>query len=265
MIAALQNFGDSPSPEIGWAGVMRSVEQGFRETLIDSGGLIAEDPGEQPGHCVDQQSSREFAAAQDKITYRNLFVDQVGGNAFVDPFVPATDKQQFRNPAEPAGGLLGEQRSLGRHQDNLPIMTLFSENCFGGVKDRFGFEQHSLAAAEGTVVDGAMAVIGPLAEVMGMEFEQSGGGGFGDDAVVKGTAEEIRKDGENVELHGAAALVAVQLEQTVGQGGPDEPVGWIDDGADGPGEGDERTGFELNEIGAGHFEGGCDDAQRGAG
>jgi hypothetical protein len=110
-----------------------------------------------------------------------------------------------------------------------------------------------------------MSVEVPLSVVVGMEFEQSGGGGFGDDTVAERTAEEIRKDGENVELHGAAALVAVQLEQTVGQGGPDEPVGWIDDRADGPGEGDERTGFELNEIGAGHFEGGGDDAQRGAG
>ena len=75
-------------------------------------------------------------------------------------------------------------------------------DAFHGFEDGRGFEQHAFAAAEGPIVDGAMPVVRPGAEVVDVDLDQAGFGGFGDDAVLEGALKEVGEDGEDAEDHG---------------------------------------------------------------
>jgi hypothetical protein len=82
---------------------------------------------------------------------------------------------------------------------------------FEGFVDGLGLEDHALAATEGTVVYGAVTVVGEGAEVVDVGAGEAGAEGSGDDAVAEDAlgldarggegAEELRKDGEDVEAH----------------------------------------------------------------
>jgi hypothetical protein len=50
-----------------------------------------------------------------------------------------------------------------------------------------------------------MPIVRPLAEVVDMDLDQTGFGGFRYDAVLERAVEEIRKDGEDSEDHYLAA------------------------------------------------------------
>ena len=43
-----------------------------------------------------------------------------------------------------------------------------------------------------------MTVVGPVPEIVDLDFDESSFGGLGDDAVMEGAREEIGEDGEDV-------------------------------------------------------------------
>ena len=66
----------------------------------------------------------------------------------------------------------------------------------------WGLKAHAFAAAEGTVVHGAMAVVGEVAQVVGGDVARAAGDGPAQDSVVERAGEEVGEDGEDVEAHG---------------------------------------------------------------
>ena len=84
------------------------------------------------------------------------------------------------------------------------------EGCEGLI-DGLGLEDHTLAAAEGAVVYGAVPVVGEGAEVVDVRGGKVCAEGSGDDAMAEDSlgvgagggdrAEELREDGEDVEAH----------------------------------------------------------------
>ena len=75
---------------------------------------------------------------------------------------------------------------------------------FEGFGEGLGFEDHAFASAKGTVVDGAVTVVGEVAEVVGADFYEAGGDGALDDSVLEDAGEEAGEDGDDVESHGCA-------------------------------------------------------------
>ncbi len=88
-----------------------------------------------------------------------------------------------------------------------------------------GLEDHAFAAAEGTVVYGAVAVVGEGAEVVRGDLDCAGGDGAAEDAVIEHAGEEVREDGEDVEAHGGWLQC-----RTWGQGGSEQSFGFVSDG-----------------------------------
>jgi hypothetical protein len=77
-----------------------------------------------------------------------------------------------------------------------------------GEGKRLGLEDHAFAAAEGAVVDGAVAVVGEGAEIVDMDGHQSFALGAAHDAVLEDALEEGGEDGDDVETHAAPGVTA---------------------------------------------------------
>ena len=129
---------------------------------------------------------------------------------------------------------------------------------FDAVKDGLGLEDHAFAAAEGTVVHGAMAVVGEVAQVVGGDVDRAAGDGPAQDSVVERAGEEVGEDGEDVEAHGhfsGAARLGWRLSSArpSGRAMRMDFGGGVERDEEGAGEGDE----ELVAGGGGEDEERC--------
>ena len=69
------------------------------------------------------------------------------------------------------------------------------------LEDGGGLHEHALTAAEGRVVDRAVAVMGPVAQVVRGKVEDAGPLGPAHDGGVQVGSKDLRKDGERLEPH----------------------------------------------------------------
>ena len=75
---------------------------------------------------------------------------------------------------------------------------------FNTFKDWFRLQHHTFAAAEGSVIHGAVAVVGKRPQVVDDYFYQSRFTGAPDNSVIERSAEKVWKDGNDVAAqHGA--------------------------------------------------------------
>jgi hypothetical protein len=187
---------------------------GFAEAFVAAGVGVAEDAGEEADGGVEDDGGGELAAGEDVVADGELFVAEELADALVDAFVTAADEDHAVEGGETASGGLREALALRGEQDHGLFVRL--AGCAGGfggkgqgleaVEDGLGLEDHALAAAEGTVVDGAVTVVGEGAEVVDVGSGDAGAEGARDDAVAQDAlvgegAKELRKDGEDVEAH----------------------------------------------------------------
>ena len=70
-----------------------------------------------------------------------------------------------------------------------------------GLGQRLGLQHHAFAAAEGAVVDGAMAVVGEVAQIVDAHLDQSFGQRAAQNAVLEDAGEEAGKDGDDLKAH----------------------------------------------------------------
>jgi hypothetical protein len=171
---------------------------------------VAEDAREQADDGVDDDGCGELAAGEDVVADGELFVTEELADALVDAFVAAADEDDAVELAEPAGDGLGEALALrGEQDDGLAGCGGVGEAIgFGGdaerleaLEDGLGLEDHAFAAAEGAVVDGAMAIMGEGAEVVGVGLCLTLAECTLEDAVIEGATEELGKDSDDVEAH----------------------------------------------------------------
>jgi len=231
VVAADEDFGNFPAAIVGGAGVVGKIEQGAAvgERSVEGGGLrffsafeqaerfilrrgfVAESAGEQASDGVDDESGGEFAAGENEIADRDFFGSEMFGDAFVHTFVATAEEEYAVELRVAARGFLAEALA-GRGEQNYGGVGIkcrlsrgvaygTAEERFDGFKQRFWLEDHAFAAAEGAIVDGAMAVFGEFAQVLNVDVDDLGFAGATHDAVFEGAAEELGEDGDQVEAH----------------------------------------------------------------
>ena len=84
------------------------------------------------------------------------------------------------------------------------------------LEDGLRLEDHALATAEGAVVDGAMTVVGPVAEVVSVNRGEVGAEGALEDAVAERALEEAGKEGDEVKAHEGLAGRDPRFESIAG-------------------------------------------------
>ena len=192
--------GGAPSSAVG----IRSV--GAAKAFEFAGRLVAENSGEQAHGGVENDGGSEFSAGENIVSDREFAVGESFGDALVDSFIASADEDDALHVRELARGGLRESLALRGEQDNglaAGVAGFFGRDGqrLDGFGERFRFEHHAFAASKGTVVDGAVAVVGEAAQVVHGDADRPGGEGAGDDSVFQDAGEEARKDGDDVELH----------------------------------------------------------------
>jgi hypothetical protein len=98
VIPVAEDLGDLPTPENGRTGVVGVLEESGGEALVPGRGLVAEDPGQEPGDGLDDHDRRHLPPGQDVVADGELTVDKMVGDPFVDPFVTATEEGETPRP-----------------------------------------------------------------------------------------------------------------------------------------------------------------------
>ena len=201
MVAAEEHGRDLPPPVLGRARVLRVLEEAIGERFVFGRSLVAKGARDVPRDGVDDDHGRQFAAREDVVADRYLEVYAMLDEARVHPFVTAADEDEARLASECAREGVGEAHALRREVDD--------EAGFGCVRAR-GLERgiedvdahdHPLAATEGVVIDGAMAVAGGLADIVQVEVEEAGFARAPEDGDIERAGEGGREEGEDIDAH----------------------------------------------------------------
>lgn len=227
VIPVLQGIRDRDTFKNSRPGVMRVVEQtagpvGGAWGAVRCGGIkrvvpfaeafkpcrigMAEDAREQAGDGIDDESGRKLAAGKNEVAHGELAIAEKVWNALIDTLVAPAKKDDAVKCRQLASDGLCEARATGGKQDDgFPgrIAVRFGRDAERRttLKERPGLENHALAPAEGAVIDRTMPVVGELTQVMKVCGKLAVAQSPMQDAVAKGTLEEVGKEGNDIEAH----------------------------------------------------------------
>ena len=200
MVAREQHLGHVHAPEARGPRVLGVLEQpGGREGLVDRAHLVAERSGQKAADRVDHDERGELPARQDVVAEgEDLVGERVG--PLVHPLVATADEQQPLHAGEALGDALVEAASAGREEHDV-----WPRPGAGDVLDRLedglGLHEHALAAPERGVVDRAVTVVGPVAQVVGAKVEHARAARPPEDRDAQVGLEDLGKDGERLTEH----------------------------------------------------------------
>src|SRR5215218_4617612 len=199
VVARAEHGRDLQAPVDGRPGVLRVLEQAGRERLVGGRGGVAHHPGDQPGHGVQDHQGGRLPAGQDEVADRQDLVD-AGADALVDALVAAAAQDQARLGGQAPGDPVVEATAVGgeQHDPGRAVGLQVVE----GVEPGAGAHDHAGAAAEGGVVDAAVPVGGPVAQVVQADLDQAALPRLAEQAGGQGRGEEPGEDGDDVDQHG---------------------------------------------------------------
>ena len=102
---------------------------------------------------------------------------------------------------------LFERFALWRHEDDAGVG---GAEFFDGGEEWFRFEEHALASAAKVVVGLAMFVGGPVAELVGVDFDDAGFLGALDDAFAEWGESDLGEEGEDFDFHRGYQLLVIR-------------------------------------------------------
>ena len=123
-----------------------------------------------------------------------------GADALVDALVAAAAQDQPGLGGQPLGDPVVEAAAVGGEEHD-PGRALGLQ-VVQGVEPGPGEHDHAGAAAEGGVVDAAVAVAGPVAQVVQADLDQAPLPRLAEQAGGQGRGEEPGEDGDDVDEHG---------------------------------------------------------------
>ena len=189
VVARQQHLGDlEPAPRRRLR-VHRVLQQPGRAVrLLDEGLGVADDAGQQPADGLDDDEGRDLAAVQHVVADGELGhrdvrpVRVVRGDPRVDALVPAAGEAPARTRA---ASVLGGRAGVNGSPDGVGTIS----RCAPGVRapsssaapHGVGAHDHAGAPAERGVVDRAVPVRRPVAQVVHAQVEQPGGPGLADE------------------------------------------------------------------------------------
>src|SRR5579875_479187 len=193
VVAAAQHLGNLEASEARRPRVLGVLEQAGGEALLARRRLVAEHPGNEPGHRLEDDEGRELATGEHVVTDGELAVHERVGDALVDPLVAAAQQGERPELGEAGAAALVESLAARREQ----VERTGRSGRLHGREDRAGGEHHAGAAAEGCVVDGSPGVGGPRPQVVHGELEQPRAPGPAEDAGVRVRLDDVGEDRED--------------------------------------------------------------------
>lgn len=197
MIPRKEDRGDFPSLKLDRTRVMGMVEQARLEGFGDGRPIVTQHAGNESHDRVGQHKGPQHAVGEDVVADRDLIVHEMVGHTLVDPLVMTAKQDQVFRLRILADDRLFQGSPLGREEDHLgPGSAEFGQR--GG--DRFDLHHHAGTAAVRGVVDRAVAVMGPSAQIDGLESHQPGLLGTAKDTLAEDALGDGGYGGQDLDL-----------------------------------------------------------------
>src|SRR3954454_5711120 len=214
VVAREQHLRDAaPTPERG-LGEDRVLQQAVLVRLLDQRAGVAENSGDEPRHGLDHGqhghlSPVEHVVAEGDDADRHP-LPRLVVHPLVDALVPAAGEREPGLRRELACHRLGERRAAGAGDDQVRYAARSGRVrplVHDGVQclaPRLRAHDHALASSVRRVVDGAVAVVGEVAQVVHPQVDQALLTGLADQREAE-RLKVVREDGEDVEPQRACA------------------------------------------------------------
>ena len=228
MVSADQDGGHTVATKGKRACVLRAFEQAIqagRMAILVSAGIVAQSARLQTCNGIDQDHGSQFTAADHVVAEADFVRCQLEAHPFVDPLVAPTDQSDPVLLCQFCDDALGQRPPLRAQKDHwqrcgqcgrgvwVPVgersgRGLHRQRPAGGARqngfecshDRFGFHDHSAAAAVGCIIADVVAVGGEVANVVEANRNQCALQCPGDDALPEWADKHCWEEGEEIEV-----------------------------------------------------------------
>lgn len=132
--------------------------------------LVAQGAGNQAYDGIGNDHSGKFATREHVVADRQTLIG-IRIRALVDALVATAHKQQALTFEQALGHMLRKRLATGGKKHNRRLGTL-GANSLDGLCDRLDLHEHALPAAVRLVIDGTMAVVRPVAQVIRLKIKR---------------------------------------------------------------------------------------------
>src|SRR3712207_5947971 len=175
--------------------------------LLDEAVRVPHDAGEEPTHGLDHREHRDLSPVDDVVADADqAHAGPLGGvveDALIDALVPAAAEHEVILAGELVRHRLGEKLARGRREDHerrLNAVRRLGEDAVERLAPRLRLHDHSGPAAVRGVVDGAVPVVGEIAQVVNGEVEEPGLLGLAEQGQLE-DVEVAGEDRDDVDAH----------------------------------------------------------------
>ena len=203
MVTAHEHRRHALAVEFSRASVLRILEQasvlGGRERLVDVAHLVTKGAGNQAYDGIGNDHSGKLAAREHVIADRQALVGiRIG--TLVDTLVTAAHKQQALAFEQALGHMLCKGLATGGKKHHGGLRTL-GANSLDGLGNRLDLHEHALPAAVRLVIDGTMAVVRPVAQVIRLKIKKAGLAGAAQNRCGHDGLKHLGKDRKGLNQH----------------------------------------------------------------
>ena len=203
MVAAHEHRRHALAVELGRAGVLRILEQasvlGGRERLVHVAHLVTKGAGDQAYDGISHHHSGQLAAREHVVADRQALIG-IRIRTLVDALVAAAHKQQALAFEQALGHMLRKGLATGRKEHHGGLGTL-GANSLDGLGNRLDLHEHALPAAVRLVIDGTMAVVRPVAQVIRLKIKKAGLAGAAQNRCGHDGLKHLGKDRKGLNQH----------------------------------------------------------------
>ena len=196
VITGKKHFGHSHTIIVRRAGVLGILEKAvLREGFVLRAHLVTESAGKKAHNRVRYDHGGKLAASQNVITEGK---DLVGKriHALIHALITPTHEEEAFLTGETLGLTLCEWHADRREEDDSRGMIVRSLNGVNSLEYRRRLHEHALATAKWRVIDRTMAIVCPVAKIMGSELENALLLSTSHDRGAKVSVKDARKYGE---------------------------------------------------------------------
>ena len=173
MVSRQQNIGYGSPLELSRPRVLLILQKPTAvargERLVNIAHLVTKGTRDKANHGIRNDHSGKFAARQNIVPDTKAIIG-IRICALIDSFVPAAYKEQTVIRGETLSDMLVEPVAARREKNDMRLDALRRDRL-DGLGNGLDLHKHSGTAAIGLVIDRAMAIVSPIAKVIGMEIE----------------------------------------------------------------------------------------------
>src|SRR5262245_27047013 len=196
VIAAQEHIGDDAAFELLRPRIVGIFQEPLRKAFFGGRDILAHDAREEPHAGIDQAEGRDLAAGEHVVADRDFLEPARFDHALVNALEAAAQNERTGTVRERFDARLRQRRAARAHQQaRTPVV---GRKCrVDRARNDVGLHHHAGAAAGRRIIDGAVAVARPVANVERIEPPDAGRERLAGEAQAERPWKHLREDGQD--------------------------------------------------------------------